>query len=251
MNGPSSFKGIGQLWTSFWTQFGRDPREASAAILVLVILFAGLVWGLFNNPALAAEPAKPAQRVAIPEASALYRHRVEQVAADVWGVNGSAARLAAQLHQESAWKPRAVSPGVGAQGLAQFMPDTARWIAQVFPKQLGDFDPWDPMQSIHAAALYDKWLLDRVQPIGWTRLSECSRWNFAMRGYNGGETWLMRERGLTVAGRGDANDWRSVERFRSRGPAAHHENINYPRRILLTLEPAYIAAGWPGTAVCN
>lgn len=34
-----------------------------------------------------------------------------------------AALLAAQIHQESAWKPDAVSP-CGAQGLAQFMPAT-------------------------------------------------------------------------------------------------------------------------------
>jgi len=43
-----------------------------------------------------------AQPVVIPEASALYRHRVEQVVADVFGVNGSPARLAAQLHQDGA-----------------------------------------------------------------------------------------------------------------------------------------------------
>ena len=199
--------------------------------------------------ALAAASAPAAARVTIPEASALHRHRVEQVVADVWGVNGSPARLAAQLHQESGWRTGARSP-VGAQGIAQFMPATARWMSQRFAAQLGQFDPWDPVQAIHAAALYDRWLLDRVQPIGWASLSECSRWNFALRGYNGGEAWLLRERGLTVAGRADANDWRQVERFRARGPSAHAENTGYPRRILLTLEPAYIAAGWPGTAVC-
>ncbi|MGH8040344.1 MAG: transglycosylase SLT domain-containing protein [Stenotrophomonas sp.] len=206
--------------------------------LLIISLF------LVVAPALASSP------VAIPEASALHRHRVEQVVADVWGVNGSPARLAAQLHQESGWRIKARSP-VGAQGIAQFMPDTARWMAQQFSPQLGQFDPWDPVQAIHAAALYDRWLLDRVQPIGWTPLSDCSRWAFAMRGYNGGEGWLLRERGLTIAGRADANDWQQVERFRARGPGPHAENIAYPRRILLTLEPAYIAAGWPGTAVCR
>ena len=144
-----------------------------------------------------------------------------------------------QLHQESGWKIRARSP-VGAQGMAQFMPDTATWIAKLFPQQLGQFDPWDATQAIKAAAIYDKWLLDRVQPIGHAPLSECSKWAFALRGYNGGEGWLLRERGLTVAGKANANDWRQVEKFRARGTAAHQENIHYPRRILLTLEPAYI-----------
>jgi len=191
-----------------------------------------------------------AQPVAIPEASALYRHRVEQVVADVFGVNGSPARLAAQLHQESTWRPGVQSPA-GAQGIAQFMPDTARWMQDRFARELGAFDPWNPIQAIHAAALYDKWLYERVQPFGHSRLSECSRWAFTLRAYNGGETWLMRERGLTLAHRDNPNDWRRVERWRSRGISAHRENTTYPQRILLHLEPAYIAAGWPGEAVCQ
>ncbi|WP_411832308.1 transglycosylase SLT domain-containing protein [Pseudoxanthomonas mexicana] len=217
-----------------------NARDALVFVLIVLAILLFAAW---------ASNADAQQRVAIPEASALYRHRVEQVAADVWGVNASPARLAAQLHQESAWRIRAKSP-VGAQGMAQFMPGTAKWIAEQFPAELGAFDPWDPMQAIKAAAIYDKWLLDRVQPIGHTRLTECTRWNFALRGYNGGEQWLLRERGLTVAGRANANDWRDVERFRARGSEPHKENVGYPRRILLVLEPAYIAAGWPGTAVC-
>lgn len=220
-------------------------RALAGLVLMLVALGALLVLSTCVGG-----PAYAQQRPAIPAASALHRHRVEQVTAEVWGVHGSSARLAAQLHQESAWRDRARSP-VGAQGIAQFMPATAKWMGEVFPEQLGAFDPWDPVQAIHAAALYNRWLYDRVQPWGHTRLSECSRWAFTLRGYNGGETWLMRERGLTIAGRGDPNDWRSVERFRSRGTAAHRENTHYPRRILLELEPAYIAAGWPGEAVCR
>ncbi|MBH1886903.1 transglycosylase SLT domain-containing protein [Stenotrophomonas maltophilia] len=215
-----------------------------------LILTAGAVLAALLVLALAASPAQAQSRVAIPEASALYRHRVEQAVADVWGVNASPARLAAQLHQESGWRPKATSP-VGAQGVAQFMPATAKWIAELFPDKLGQFDPWDAQQAILAAAIYDKWLLDRVQPLGWTRMSECTRWNFALRGYNGGEQWLLRDRGLAVANKADPNDWRSVERFRTRSVSNHQQNIDYPRRILLVLEPAYIAAGWPGTAVCS
>lgn len=215
-----------------------------------LVLATGAVLAALLVLALAASPAQAQSRVAIPEASALYRHRVEQAVADVWGVNASPARLAAQLHQESGWRPKATS-SVGAQGVAQFMPATAKWIAELFPDKLGQFDPWDAQQAILAAAIYDKWLLDRVQPLGWTRMSECTRWNFALRGYNGGEQWLLRDRGLAVANKADPNDWRSVERFRTRSVSNHQQNIDYPRRILLVLEPAYIAAGWPGTAVCS
>lgn len=222
-------------------------RLALALLLIVAFLVLGTLGAAFDAPA---APKPTAAKVHIPAASALYRHRVEQAAARAWGVEASPARLAAQLHQESAWRPDARSH-VGASGIAQFMPATARWMAEQFPAELAGFDPWNPQQAILAAALYDKWLLDRVQPIGHAPLSDCTRWNFALRGYNGGETWLLRERGLTVAGRGNANDWRSVERFRARGEAAHRENVGYPRRILITLEPAYIAAGWPGKAVCT
>lgn len=51
--------------------------------------------------------------------------------------------LAALLKTESGFDPRAVSP-VGAQGIAQFMPSTARG--------LGLEDPFDPVQAIPAAA---------------------------------------------------------------------------------------------------
>lgn len=220
----------------------------SSNLAGLYVAIAALVF-LLVLATCAPQPAHAAT-VAIPEISALHRHRVEQVVADVWGVQASPARLAAQLHAESAWKMRARSP-VGAQGLAQFMPATAKWMSVQFRKELGPFDPWDPVQSIHAAALYDKWLFDRVQPIGHTDLSDCSRWAFALRGYNGGEYWLLRERGLALANKGNPNSWLSVATFRVRGVAAHRENVGYPRRILLVLEPAYIEAGWPGTATCS
>lgn len=213
-------------------------RAFAALAIILALLPAPGVFAQAN-----------ASKVQIPPASALYRHRVEQATAQVFGLRGSPARLAAQLHQESTWRVTARSP-VGAQGLAQFMPATSAWMSREFRSDLPAFDPWNPNQAILAAALYDKWLLDRVQPFGHTQISDCTRWVFALRAYNGGEKWLIRERGLALASKRDANDWRVVEGHRGRSVAAHRENIGYPRRILLTLEPAYIAAGWPGTAVC-
>ena len=62
-------------------------------------------------------------------------------AAQRWSV--SATLLAAQLYAESGFNPFAVSPA-GAQGIAQFMPGTARGV--------GLRDPFDPGQAIHAQA---------------------------------------------------------------------------------------------------
>jgi hypothetical protein len=62
-------------------------------------------------------------------------------ASERWGVG--AALLAAQLYAESNFNPNAVS-SAGAQGIAQFMPGTAR--------TYGLKDPFDPAQSINAQA---------------------------------------------------------------------------------------------------
>jgi hypothetical protein len=62
-------------------------------------------------------------------------------AAQRWSV--SATLLAAQLYAESGFNPFAVSPA-GAQGIAQFMPGTARG--------MGLRDPFDPDQAIDAQA---------------------------------------------------------------------------------------------------
>lgn len=211
-------------------------RKAGLALCAVgLALLAGL--------ALAAVPPPRPARVVVPEASAMYRRWVEQAVAEEWGVDGSPARLAAQLHQESSWNPKARSP-VGAEGLAQFMPGTARWIAQAFPQRLGDFDPWNPQQAALAAAIYDAWLAKRNPGV-----SACSTWAFALSAYNGGERALRREQ---ASARPHGGIWFGhVADQRARSAAAWRENRGYVRRILLTLEPAYIAAGWDGEAVCS
>jgi soluble lytic murein transglycosylase-like protein len=62
-------------------------------------------------------------------------------AAQRWNV--SATLIAAQIWQESRFNPRARSPA-GAEGIAQFMPGTAR--------AYGLKDPFDPAQAISAQA---------------------------------------------------------------------------------------------------
>lgn len=224
-------------------------RLAVAIFLVyLVVLALALVLVAVALPA-QGSTGQAVAAVRIPPASAMYRLWVEQAAAEQWGVQASPARLAAQIHQESAWRPDAKSHA-GAMGMAQFMPGTAKWIAERFPNQLGGYDPWDPRQAIRAAAIYDAFLFERIRPMAGGELSDCSRWAFTMRAYNGGEGWVRRERALAQAAGADANDWLVVERFRARAVWAHRENTHYPRRILTVLEPAYVAAGWPGQPVC-
>lgn len=187
------------------------------------------------------------QSVAIPEVSATYRIPLHRAAGEYFGLNAPTSRLAAQIHQESRWNYRAASKY--AQGLAQFTPATAAWLPEIC-HELPSFDRWDPMQSVRAMACYDAWLLKRVKPIGDGDLNECSAWAFTLRAYNGGEGWLTRERRMALAANQDANDWIRVEPFRARATWAHKENTTYPRRILLTVEPLYRKAGWPGLSSC-
>jgi Transglycosylase SLT domain/D-alanyl-D-alanine carboxypeptidase len=75
-------------------------------------------------------------------------------AAQRWNV--SAALLAAQLYAESGFNPAAVSPA-GAQGIAQFMPGTAR--------SLGLADPFDAAQAIDAQGRLMRDLLSRFASV--------------------------------------------------------------------------------------
>ena len=77
-------------------------------------------------------------------------------AAQRWNV--SAALLAAQLYAESNFNPFAQSPA-GAQGIAQFMPGTAR--------AMGLDDPFDAAQAIDAQAHLMRDLLRRFASSRW------------------------------------------------------------------------------------
>lgn len=240
---------IGGLLLILWGAWGLVANWATKRIFRMplrwqnwapyFLLLAGslLIW-------LGASTAH-AQDVRIPDVSARLRLQVEQASAEEWGVDSSPARLAAQLHQESVWNPKAKSPA-GAEGLAQFMPATGRWLSAKFP-QLGPYDPWDPAWSARAAAVYDHWLLTRNPGRG-----ACSNWAFALSAYNGGEAMLRREQALAQASGRDQLRWfDNTAEYRVRSTAAFQENRAYVRRILLTLEPAYVSAGWAGKAVCT
>ncbi|AWF65206.1 transglycosylase SLT domain-containing protein [Pseudomonas aeruginosa] len=139
-----------------------------------------------------------------------------------WGLSAPIATFAAQVHQESRWRADARSP-VGAQGLAQFMPGTAEWIAGLYPGALGTNQPF--IQAGHCARWYLRPLLyDRNQAS-----SECDRWAFVLSAYNGGQGWVNRDRRLASASGADQLAWfDSVERFNAgRSAANFRENRNY------------------------
>lgn len=188
---------------------------------------------------------QPAHAAGIPHAAEQYRRTLVRAAHAEWGLHAPIATMAAQVHQESAWRPNARSP-VGAQGLAQFMPATADWMAELYPNSLGPAQPYNPGWALRAMVQFDRWLYERNQAI-----SECERWAFVLAGYNGGNGWVNRDRRLASAKGADQLAWFGhVERHNSgRSASNFRENRHYPRAILLRWEPLYAAAGW-GPGVC-
>ena len=178
----------------------------------------------------------------IPRAAEVYRATLVRAAHVTWGLDAPVAVFAAQVHTESWWRNDTVSH-VGAQGLAQFMPSTAKWLPSVAP-ETGRPAPFNPGWSLRALCVYDKWLWDRV-----AGRNDFERMAFTLSAYNGGLGWVQRDKRKARAQGLDDRVWfASVETVNAgRGRAAFAENRQYPRRILKERQQAYIRAGWgPG-----
>jgi soluble lytic murein transglycosylase-like protein len=89
--------------------------------------------------------------------------------------------IAGIIRQESAFDPRATSP-VGARGLMQLMPGTARDVSRKVGVSYQPEDLYDPELSVRLGATYFKQLLDRFD--GSVEL--------ALAGYNGGPNRIHR-----------------------------------------------------------
>lgn len=181
---------------------------------------------------LAAMLPAPTLADSVPRAAQQYRRDLTRNAHLVWGLGAPVSTFAAQIHQESAWRPDARSPY--AHGLAQFTPATADWIGGLDPA-LANPDTGNPVWALRALVRYDAWLYARVPAASNAR--PCDRMALALRAYNGGLGWLQRE----------ARAGKPCEAFRS--PANCRENRDYPQRILTRLEPIYVRAGW-GLGAC-
>jgi soluble lytic murein transglycosylase-like protein len=162
----------------------------------------------------------------------------------VWGLDAPVAVFAAQIHQESRWRPAAKSKF--ASGLAQFTPDTAKWISGAYPKELGAANPGNPAWAIQALAIYDKELYGKV-----SGLTECDRMAFALSGYNSGPGWVIKDKAIArKSGRNPEMYFGSVElAVDSRRPEYLAENKNYPKRILTILQTLYV--NWGRMIACS
>lgn len=180
----------------------------------------------------------------IPVDARRWQRDLTHFAQQTYGLNAPVSTLAAMIHQESRWRPNAISP-VGAQGLAQFMPRTAEWMPSVYPS-LKNAEPFDPRWSMRAMVLYTDWLRKRIDAA-----DNCEQWAFVLSAYNGGIGWIARDKKLAQDAGDDAQRWFDhVERHNAgRSAANYRENRHYPFVILFNWSPLYYRAGW-GRAVC-
>ncbi len=219
------------LWLAgpWWRGRYKDIRALTGIVLILAVV----------APSLA--------HAGIPHDSYRYRAELTRSARLVWGLDAPVATFAAQIHQESRWRENAKS-AVGARGMAQFMPATAKWINGAYPALATiDATPENPAWAMRALATYDKYLYDRVKAS-----NACERMAKALSGFNGGLGWVYRDEKVAAANGANPLVWfGEVERFNAgRSLANWKENRGYPRIILTRFEPLYIRAGW-GEGVCT
>jgi soluble lytic murein transglycosylase-like protein len=216
---------------------GRSIPGYWSELLVWGVLYGllGYLLGCFLASAAQAHAADT-----IPAAAQQYRSVLIRAARVEGGLSAPVAVFAAQLEQESGWHPEARS-WVGASGLAQFMPATARDLGRSRP-DLGPANPINPGWALRALVAYDLDLRGRVRAA-----TEGDAWAMALAAYNGGLTWVRRDAALAVRrGLDPLRWWGSVETVNAgRSAAAWRENRGYPRAILLKRQPKYLAWG-PG-----
>lgn len=169
---------------------------------------------------------------AVPHAAQRYEGLLRREAQRVWGLQAPVATFGAQLHQESRWHPDARSP-VGALGLAQVMPTTARWLGTQ-DEELQAVAPLTPAWSVRALVVYDLWLHQRVR----VAADDCQRMAFALAAYNGGLGWVYRRQDLARRAGLDPGQCLTAEGPLVCGlnpgvtPAAQRENERYPVQVL-------------------
>lgn len=181
----------------------------------------------------------------IPEAARHHQRELTRLVQQEFGLSAPVALHAAQVHQESAWRPH-VRSHAGAEGLAQFMPSTSAWLVEVFP-ELGPVQPYSERWALRAMVRYNRWHFERI-----AAADSCERWAMTLSAYNGGLGWLRRDRRLAAAAGADESVWwGEVEMHTSRAEWARVENRYYVRRITMVLQQRYSRAGWQGGGLCQ
>ena len=184
----------------------------------------------------------PESNADVPRESLKYKRELIRQSRIIWGLDAPIPLFASQIHQESTWNHLAKSKY--AKGLTQFTDSTAEWMIEIFP-QLKRANVYNPNWSIRAMLLYDSWLDDRIKSI-----DDCNQWAMILSSYNGGLTWLNRDKALAEAKGSDPNIWwNNVEKYSNRADWAIRENRNYSKSIIFKHQNLYADRG--KSYICN
>ncbi len=174
----------------------------------------------------------------IPAAALKYRSEIIRAARVEAGLDAPVALFAAQVEQESGWNPQAVSP-VGARGLGQFMPATAKDLGRTRP-DLGPAIPTNPGWALRALVAYDLQLVRLVRAA-----TVCDTWAMGITAYNEGIGNIWKEQTLAKRQGLDPGLWEDVKKVNAgRSLAAFHESRSYWPGIQRR-QPKYLILG-PG-----
>lgn len=197
-------------------------------IVALGTLFAGAMW----PELLHAEPA--------PQVALHYRADLIREAQAVHGLHAPIPALAAQIEQESGWRP-GVTAWDNGRGLAQFMDGTSDTITRLYP-ELGPPEPYNPRWAIRALVRYDDWIARRVKAA-----DDCQRAGAKLKGYNAGLGYVQQAQRASAT---PAQWFGLTEYVPTRQTAKNFEYSRlYPRWILLKKQAKYRA--WGGQYLCE
>lgn len=174
-----------------------------------------------------------------PEAALKYRSVLTREAHSAIGLNAPIPMFAAQIEQESGWRP-SVTAWDNGRGLAQFMDATANDIYRLYP-ELGKPMPYSPLWAIRALIKYDLHIYNRVRGD-----DECHKWGAALKGYNAGYGYVLQaQRKSSMPG-----VWFGfTENIKTSQSAKNFEYSRmYPRKILFQRQKNY--SNW-GRMVCE
>lgn len=174
-----------------------------------------------------------------PQTATKFRPMLTREAQFVHGLGAPVPMFAAQIEQESGWRP-GVTAWDNGRGLAQFMDPTAETIVRLYP-ELGQADPYNPAWAIRAMVRYDAWLWKQVKGA-----DACNRWAAALKGYNAGVGYVIQAQRKSPS----PDVWFDVtENVTTRQSAKNFEYSRlYPRWILLKRQKNY--DGW-GSYTCR
>ncbi|MDE5682424.1 MAG: transglycosylase SLT domain-containing protein [Mailhella sp.] len=182
--------------------------------------------------------AKEAPASLVPQKAYKYREFLIKESRIVWGLTAPSATFASQIHTESLWNEQAKS-FAGAEGLAQFMPETALWIGSVYI-ELENGAPYNPKWAIRALVRYNKWHFDKIRAVDLK-----NKMAFTLSAYNGGLGWVLKDKKKAeAAGLNPYAYFGNVEKMNAgRSKRAFTENRNYVT-FIKSRESAYMEKGF-------